>query len=139
LIPRHHFSFDEEMFEQIFAHGGDKPIYAWRATSAPNRASCNFIDLVIVPPQGDIGVHTHDLNNEEVYVVVSGCGVMLSEGIRFPVNPGDVVVNPPGGTHALWNTGDTDMWLVVIEIPVRRRAGEADQPRTPGEDGTSSG
>lgn len=113
-----HFSFDQKLFERVFAHGGARPILAWRALDNKRGAACNFLDLVIIPPGGVIGVHTHKDDNEEVYVIVSGRGTMLSEGVQFSVAHGDVVVNQPGGTHGLWNTGDADIRLVVVEIPV---------------------
>jgi len=81
-------------------------------------AACNFLDLTVVPPGADIGLHTHTDDNEETYIVVTGRGEMAVDGQRFAVGPGDVIVNRPGGTHGLWNTGDKPMQLVVIEIAV---------------------
>ncbi|KMO43567.1 hypothetical protein VQ03_07715 [Methylobacterium tarhaniae] len=87
--------------------------------------SVNFIDLTVVPSGSDIGVHTHADDNEEIYVVVSGTATMMVDGRRIAVSAGDVVVNRPGGTHGLWNTGAEELRLVVIEVPVgaRGRAG----------------
>jgi len=37
----------------------------------------------------------------------------------FPVGPGDVIRNRPGGKHGLRNTGAEEIRLVVIQIPTR--------------------
>ena len=69
------------------------------------------------PPGAEIGVHTHANDNEEIYVIVGGSGVMYLDGDLFMVGAGDVVINAPGGTHGLRNTSDADLKLIVIEIP----------------------
>jgi mannose-6-phosphate isomerase-like protein (cupin superfamily) len=57
------------------------------------------------------------MDNQEIYIIVSGQGTMRVEDFEFPVGPGHVILNRPGGTHALKNTGETDLRLVVIEVP----------------------
>jgi mannose-6-phosphate isomerase-like protein (cupin superfamily) len=116
------FSFDDNLsFEGVTAHGGSRPILTRRVLSASESGSCNFIDLTIVPPGSDIGVHTHTDDNEEIYVIVSGSGTMFVDGRRFAVATGDVIVNRPGGTHGFWNTSGSEVRLVVIEVPVRSK------------------
>jgi len=44
--------------------------------------------------------HYH-ANTEEIYVVVEGRGEMEVDGERSPVQPGDVVLIPPGAWHQL--------------------------------------
>ncbi|UHC17606.1 cupin domain-containing protein [Methylobacterium currus] len=104
------------MFEKVRAHGGKNSILTCRAVGATG--SVNFIDLTVVPSGGDIGVHTHADDNEEIYVVVSGTATMLVDGRRIAVTAGDVIVNRPGGTHGLWNTGAEEVRLVVVEVPL---------------------
>ena len=43
---------------------------------------------------------------------------MYLEEDEFEVEPGHVIVNRPGGTHGLKNIGNTDLKIVVIEVPV---------------------
>jgi mannose-6-phosphate isomerase-like protein (cupin superfamily) len=116
-----HFAFDDSLFAELTAHGGTRPIRTRRVLNGNDseRGTPNFIDLTIVPPGADIGTHTHADDNKEIYVIVSGCGTMLVDGRRFEVSAGDVVVNRPGGTHGFWNTGASEVRMVVIEIPVR--------------------
>lgn len=118
-----HYSFSDTVLEEVRAHGGMRSILTSRVVGATG--SVNFIDLTVVPSGSDIGVHTHADDNEEIYVVVSGTATMMVDGRRIAVSAGDVVVNRPGGTHGLWNTGAEELRLVVIEVPVgaRGRAG----------------
>ena len=114
LIDR--FSFDSVSFQRVSAHGGCEPILFCRAREGTARTAFNFVDLAIVPSGADIGRHTHGLDNEETYIVVSGRGRMEADGEVFEVSPGDVIVNPPGGTHALFNPGPAELRLVVVEL-----------------------
>jgi mannose-6-phosphate isomerase-like protein (cupin superfamily) len=119
-----HFSFDDIEFDEVIAHAGTKPIFTRRVITEQESSACNFIDLTIVPPGGDIGLHTHTPDNEEIYVIISGYGTMLMDGRRFPVGPGDVILNRPGGTHGFLNCGPSDVRVVVVEMPVRRKGVE---------------
>jgi mannose-6-phosphate isomerase-like protein (cupin superfamily) len=61
-----------------------------------------------VPVNADIGIHTHALDNEEMYIIVSGAGRIHLDGREFEVGAGDGIVNRPSGTHGLVNIGNTD-------------------------------
>ena len=47
--------------------------------------------------------------NEEIYIVMSGRGVMYLDGDQFEAEAGHVIVNRPGGAQALKNIGDVDL------------------------------
>lgn len=115
LISDFHHLFSGVNFNEIFAHGGTRPILSCRIVSTTK--TVNFIDMTIVPPGSDIGMHTHADDNEEIYIVVSGIATMIVDDRHITVTAGDVIVNRPGGTHGLWNTGAEEVRLVVIEIP----------------------
>ncbi len=117
------FSFSDVDLEAVVAHGGDRSILTRRVLDETESNSCNFIDLTIVPPGSDIGVHTHSCDNEEIYVFLSGAGTMFVDGQSIAVGPGDVIVNRPGGTHGFRNTGTAEVRLVVIEVPVQLKIG----------------
>jgi mannose-6-phosphate isomerase-like protein (cupin superfamily) len=113
-----HFSFETAEFERVHAHGGREPVLFCRARRGSDATAYNFLDLTIVPPGAEIGRHAHGPDNEETYIVVSGHGRMEAGGRSFDVSPGTVVVNPPGGTHALVNPGPDELRLVVLELKV---------------------
>jgi mannose-6-phosphate isomerase-like protein (cupin superfamily) len=113
-MPRR-YSFGSSTFERVRAHGGAREISFARVLTR-TRGSIRFIDLSVLGPGADIGSHTHATDNEELYVVISGKGWMALDGQEFEVGPGDVIVNRPGGTHGLRNTGEDDLRIVVIEV-----------------------
>ena len=109
-----HYSFSTAAFSRTKAHDGENCIDTFRAEEQPSSAF-NFIDLTRVPPGATIGEHTHGSDNEEVYIIIQGAGLAQIDGEEVQVSPGHVIVNRPGGTHGLRNTGNEDLCLVVIE------------------------
>jgi 2-deoxy-scyllo-inosamine dehydrogenase (SAM-dependent) len=111
--------FSEGLHRQV-AHEGEGEIEAVRiVTAADLVGGCNFIDYVELPPGTSVGDHEHALDEEEFYLVLSGSGVMRLGDDCFPVGPGDLVRNPPGGLHGLVNTGPSTLKLFVFELSVR--------------------
>jgi mannose-6-phosphate isomerase-like protein (cupin superfamily) len=74
-----------------------------------------FINYLEMEPGSSIGNHCHG-ENEEVYVVLSGSGVMIVNDERQPVKTGDIVLNKPGGQHGLENTSAETLKLLVFEV-----------------------
>jgi mannose-6-phosphate isomerase-like protein (cupin superfamily) len=120
------YRFEDCAYERVRAHGGEREI-SFARVLARNRGSLRFIDLSVLGPGADIGCHTHEPDNEELYVVVSGKGLMTLDGQQFEVGPGHVILNRPGGTHGLRNIGDEELRIVVIEVESRSEH-RADQP-----------
>ncbi len=114
-----HFRFDDVDYVRTVAHGGAGEILTRRVLDSGVDSACNFIDITIVPVGCTIGTHMHPADNEEIYIVISGDGEMHLDGETFAVAAGHVIVNRPSGTHGLRNTGERDLRLVVIEVPVR--------------------
>jgi mannose-6-phosphate isomerase-like protein (cupin superfamily) len=109
------YKFEGCVFERVRAHGGAREISFARVV-ARSRGSLRFIDLSVLGPGADIGSHTHGVDNEELYIVVAGRGLMTLDGDEFEVGPGHVILNRPGGTHGLRNIGDEELRIVVIEV-----------------------
>jgi mannose-6-phosphate isomerase-like protein (cupin superfamily) len=118
-MANQYFSFEDSAFQHVVAHDGAGVIATKRVLDGPPATACDFVDLTIVPAGSSIGVHTHGLQDEEFYVIIGGSGEMHLDGRTFPVGPGDVIRNRPGGTHGLRNTGAADMRLVVIQVATR--------------------
>jgi len=117
-----YFRYDQIRYESVVAHDGNAPIKFKRLVDRSRGGQANFIDASIVPVGADIGIHTHEFDNEEIYIVLDGRGLMHVDGEEFEVAPGDVIVNRPGGTHGLKNIGDVDLRLIVIEVPATNPA-----------------
>lgn len=115
---RGYYRYTDHQFDSVIAHDGEQPILFKRLVDRAGGSSANFIDASIVPVGADIGIHTHTMDNEEIYIVLSGRGLMHVDGEEFEVTDGDVIVNRPGGTHGLKNIGDRELRLIVVEVPV---------------------
>jgi mannose-6-phosphate isomerase-like protein (cupin superfamily) len=113
------FSFDDPGFRSEVAHGGPGRIRTSRVFRGGEVSHCHFVDLTVVPAGSQIGSHTHEHDNHELYVIVSGRGRMELDGEIFDVGPGDVVMNQPGGTHGLKNVSGADLRIVVVEVGVK--------------------
>lgn len=75
-----------------------------------------FIHYTVLPPNASIGLHTHG-DDEEVYIVIEGSGVMEVDGQKKQVSKGDTILNKPFGAHALYNTSDTEeLKILVFEV-----------------------
>lgn len=101
----------------VQAHGGEGLIrFARMATSESLSGACHFIDFTTMPVGTSIGEHTHAMDEEEFYLILSGSGRMRRDGEEFDVGPGDLIRNRPGGTHGLTNTGSLPLQLFVFEV-----------------------
>jgi mannose-6-phosphate isomerase-like protein (cupin superfamily) len=81
------------------------------------KSKVDFIDRVVVPPGSTIGFHKHG-ENEEMYVVLEGQGLMQIEGDEIAVNKGDMILNPVGGSHGLVNNSREDIDILVIQVSI---------------------
>jgi ADP-ribose pyrophosphatase len=95
-----HYTFDRCKFARVRAHGGEREISFARVHERAG-GPLRFIDFSVLAPGADIGCHTHTDDNEELYVIVEGRGLMSLDGEEFEVQPGDVILNRAGGSHGV--------------------------------------
>lgn len=74
-----------------------------------------FINYTVLPSGTSIGEHTHG-DDEELYIILEGSGLMTVDGETKEVRAGDIVVNKPFGTHGLINDSDLDLKILVLEV-----------------------
>jgi len=110
---KRHYGFSTVTMRREVAHDGIGEIGTVRVESSGD--GLEFIDLTSIPPGATVGIHRHALDNEEIYVIISGEGEMTVEQETFPVGPGDVIVNDPGGEHGLRNVGAQELRMVVVQ------------------------
>jgi lysophospholipase L1-like esterase/quercetin dioxygenase-like cupin family protein len=58
-----------------------------------------------------IGLHQHD--HDEIYYVISGSAVYTLDGKEHVVAAGNAMLTRPGSTHAIRQTGDDDLVLLI--------------------------
>jgi quercetin dioxygenase-like cupin family protein len=76
--------------------------------------SLRFLYYMELPPGTSIGYHQHQ-NNEEMYIILEGRGLMTVEGETREVSAGDTIMNKAFGSHGLQNHSDQDLKLLVYE------------------------
>ena len=64
-----------------------------------------------MPAGVSIGEHEHT-NNEEIYYLVSGRGVLTFDGVKYEMNPGDISLCGDGHSHGFLAT--EDRVLIVV-------------------------
>ena len=77
-----------------------------------------FIDYVEVPPGATIGYHRHG-DDEELYFIIEGAGVMEVEGVERRVHCGDLILNRRGSAHSLVNDSSVVIRLLVLQVRYR--------------------
>lgn len=77
----------------------------------------DFALRVVMPPNSSMGLHEHG-QDEEMYIILSGEGLMTIEDKQHRVEKGDMILNRPGGTHGLLNDSDQAIELLIVQASV---------------------
>ena len=72
--------------------------------------------IMTVPPGGEIGIETHD-ENDQILSFVSGVAQAVIEGETREVKPGDIVIVPAGKEHNFLNDGPNPLVLYTVYGP----------------------
>lgn len=66
-----------------------------------------------LPPGASIGVHEHS-GEDEVYIITRGTGTLCDGKTTATVTTGDAVLTGKGESHAISNTGHTDLEIIAV-------------------------
>lgn len=98
------------------AHEGQGHIHVSRPMlSSDFVGPWHFVEYAVLVPGTSIGLHRHG-QDEELYFILEGEGVMTVNSEQRRVSKGDLILNPPGGAHSLVNDSERDVHLLVIEV-----------------------
>lgn len=70
----------------------------------------------VIYPTGTTTGHAHD--EEEVYFVISGEGIMQVGDDKFEIKPGDALYVPPGLFHTTYQRGNVPLTVVWVTAKV---------------------
>jgi mannose-6-phosphate isomerase-like protein (cupin superfamily) len=70
---------------------------------------------LMLPPGTSIGAHDH-VEEDEIYIIQKGQGLMTGDGREFEVSAGDAVLTGQGASHSIKNTGKEDLVVTAIII-----------------------
>lgn len=71
-----------------------------------------IMGIVEIDPGQHSPLHRH--NCEEVYYVLQGRGEIESDGVRYPLEAGDAVLNRPNVPHRVFNTDDRETLRLLV-------------------------
>ncbi len=72
------------------------------------------VELVRMPPKTtNFPYHAHAAQ-WEFYIIISGSGIVRTDGGEETIEAGDNIVFPPGEAHQITNTGSADLVYYVI-------------------------
>jgi uncharacterized cupin superfamily protein len=96
---------------------GDKPVLFGEAFTGRDFAGAwSFVEYVTVPAGSAIPVHPHE-QDEELYFIFQGQGILTIDAQQREVGPGDLAACRKGSTHGLQNTSNKEIKLLVVGIP----------------------
>ncbi|NQZ05808.1 MAG: cupin domain-containing protein [Algicola sp.] len=78
------------------------------------KGAWDFALRVVMPPNTSMGIHEHG-QNEEMYIILSGEGLMTIEDKQHRVGKGDMILNSPGGSHGLFNDSEAEIELLIVQ------------------------
>lgn len=97
------------------SHGGNGTIEIQKVFRREDfQHAWDFALRVVMPPNSSMGLHQHE-NDEEMYIILSGEGLMTIEGEEKRVIKGDMILNKPYGNHGLLNDSDQNIELLIIQ------------------------
>ena len=67
------------------------------------------------------GIGLHPQHKDEIYYIVSGRGLYVLDGTQYEVGPGHALLTRSGSSHALQQTGDEDL-VVMLAYPATSAA-----------------
>ena len=70
---------------------------------------------ITIEPGSSIGLHDH-VNEEEIYYILTGTGVVDDNGTIKDIGPGDALLTGGGASHSIENTGKTTMEMIAVVI-----------------------
>lgn len=79
------------------------------------KAKCRLCAQIVIPPGAGIGLHEHS-NEDEIFIVQQGQGLIMDNDQEVAVEAGDAILTGQGGSHSVKNTGRTDLILTAIII-----------------------
>ena len=100
----------------VYGVHGSPGATGWKAfyTRRFLKSRTEAIEWAKLPPGAISGEHLHT-RTEEIYLILEGNGSLALNGELHAVNPGSLVLTPPGNTHGLRNDGDSPLCWWVIE------------------------
>lgn len=74
---------------------------------------CRFLGKMVINPGCSIGSHSHD-QEEEIYYILKGKGIVEDNGVKQEVSEGDVILTGGGASHSVENVSGEPLEVLGI-------------------------
>lgn len=109
----HRTDMKVELKEKMRA--GDGVVTMRHLVDPASMKNARLLAELTLPPGASIGDHEH-LSETEYYIILSGTGVVIDDGVEKPAAAGDVVVTGGGAHHSIKNTGDVPLVFHAVIV-----------------------
>jgi mannose-6-phosphate isomerase-like protein (cupin superfamily) len=91
----------------------------FRHAFRPNEftAKSRLCATLLIPPGATVGKHEH-VNEDELYYVLAGTGLLDDGQTQTRINPGDAVLTGGGASHAVVNDGTATLEILAVIVCV---------------------
>ena len=79
------------------------------------KGKCRLFSQITLQPGCSIGAHPHD-QEEEIYYILSGKGVVEDNGQLREMGPGDALKTGGGESHSITNNGTEPLVFLAVII-----------------------
>ena len=107
-------SLHTELREQMRGGKGTVKLEHWFKPEAFG-AKTRLCARMTIAPGASIGSHTHE-GEDEIYLVLSGSGIIQEKGEWVPIHAGDAILTGKGDSHGVENTGTEPLVIAAVII-----------------------
>jgi len=93
--------------------GGKGKIAFYYVPIHDDKGAIKMASRIELDPGASIGLHEHT-DDEEVYAIMSGKGLLTDGSTEIEVNPGDILLTRKGMTHRITNIGDVPLVFFAV-------------------------
>lgn len=105
-------TFATEVREKMRGGAGSVKIETLWSPATELKSKTRLCARMTLQPGSSIGYHDH-VDEEEVYVILSGTGVVVEDGQRYPVAAGDTILTGNGAGHAIEAAGSEPLVILA--------------------------
>ena len=77
------------------------------------KARTRLCAILTIPPGSGIGLHLHEAE-DEIYLILSGSGVIDDGTTKSVVETGDAILTGNGASHSVLNTGTVALEIMAM-------------------------
>ena len=77
------------------------------------KGRARLVAKVTLPPGSSIGFHRHE-DEEEIFYILRGRGLVDDNGTMRTVEPGDAVLTGGGSGHSIENVGEDPLEMIAV-------------------------